>query len=245
MPDVDAVQAASFGQAASAYERGRPGYPEDALDWLLPAHARDVVDLGAGTGKLTRLLAGRGLRVVAVEPSDGMRAELERALPGVMALAGAAERMPLPDHSADVVLVAQAWHWVDPAVAVPEVLRVLRPGGRLGLVWNFRDERADWVATLGRSMRSLADDPTVVQLELGAAFGPVEQRTVPWQHRLTPGGLRDLVASRSYVITAPPAERSRVLGEVDELLADHPDLAGRAEFDLPYLTHCYRATAPA
>lgn len=241
MPDERTLQANSFGAAAAAYERGRPGYPDGALDWLLPADVRDVVDLGAGTGKLTRLLAGRGLSVVAVEPSDGMRAELERVLPGVTALAGAAEHIPLPDHSADAVLVAQAWHWVDPAMAVPEVRRVLRPGGRLGLIWNFRDERVDWVAALGRSMRSPADDPTVMQVELGPAFGPVEQRTVPWRHRMTPDGLRDLVASRSYVITAPPAERSRVLRAVDELLAGHPDLVGRAGFDLPYLAHCYRA----
>lgn len=242
MPDSAAQQASSFGAAAQEYERGRPGYPEVALDWLLPADAQDVVDLGAGTGKLTRSLAGRGLQVVAVEPSEGMRQELVRALPGVTALDGAGETIPLPDGSVDAVLVAQAWHWVDPALAVPEVARVLRPGGRLGLIWNFRDESADWVGALGRSMRSIADDPTQMQVELGPRFGPVERLTVPWQHRTTPDGLRDLVASRSYVITAPPAERRRVLREVDQLLAEHPDLVGREEFDLPYLTACFRAS---
>ncbi len=231
--------------AAQAYERGRPGYPEAAVDWLLPAGARDVVDLGAGTGKLTRQLADRGLDVVAVEPSDGMRAELARTLPGVPVLAGTAERMPLPDGSADAVLVAQAWHWVDQVVAVPEVVRVLRPGGRLGLIWNSRDESVGWVARLGRIMRSLADDPTEMIVELGAAFEPVERRVLRWRHRLGPDGLRDLVASRSYVITAPPAERHRVHREVDELLAGDPELAGRAEFDLPYLATCVRATAAA
>lgn len=238
-------QAASFGLAAREYELGRPGYPDAALDWLLPSDARDVVDLGAGTGKLTRQLKARQLAVLAVEPSAEMRAELQRALPGVPALAGAAEAMPLPDRSADAVLVAQAWHWVDPALAVPEVVRVLRPGGRLGLVWNFRDESVDWVAALGRTMRSLSDDPTAVSAALGASFGPVEHLTVQWRHRTSPDGLRNLVASRSYVITAPPAQRSRVLGEVDQLLADHPDLAGRREFDLPYRTLCLRATAAA
>src|SRR4051794_1947800 len=148
MVKANADQAASFGLAAREYERGRPGYPEAALDWLLPPDARDVVDLGAGTGKLTRQLAGRNLHVVAVEPSDGMRAELARALPDATALPGAAERIPLPDASADAVLVAQAWHWVDAEAAVPEVVRVLRPGGRLGLLWNLRDETVDWVAAL-------------------------------------------------------------------------------------------------
>lgn len=242
MPNRQAEQAASFGQAASEYERGRPGYPEAGLDWLLPPDAHGVVDLGAGTGKLTRQLADRGLQVVAIEPSDGMRAELARALPGVPALAGSAENIPLPDAGADAVLVAQAWHWVDPDLAVPEVIRVLRPGGRLGLIWNFRDESVDWVAALGRSMRSIADDPTLVSVELGASFGPVERLTVPWQHRTSPDGLRDLVASRSYVITAPAAQRSRVLREVDLLLAEHPALAGHSEFDLPYLTTCVRAS---
>lgn len=242
MPDIDEQQASSFGLAAQAYERGRPGYPDAALDWLLPAGAMDVVDLGAGTGKLTRALLDRELTVVAVEPSDGMRAELTAALPGVTALAGTGERIPLPDRSADAVLVAQAWHWVDPAAGVPEVARVLRPGGRLGVIWNFRDESVDWVAALGRSMRSLADDPTVMEVELDPPFGPVERHMVPWRHRTTPDGLRDLVASRSYVITAPPAERRRVLVEVDDLLAGHPDLAGREQFDLPYLSVCFRAS---
>ena len=241
MPSGHAGQASSFGLAAPAYERGRPGYPEAAIDWLLPSGARDVVDLGAGTGKLTRQLADRGLDVVAVEPADGMRAELARVLPGVPVLAGSAEHLPLPDDSADAVLVAQAWHWVDQDLAVPEVARVLRPGGWLGLLWNDRDERVAWVAALGHILRSLGENPTMKQVEMGATFGPCEQLTVPWRHRTSPDGLRDLVASRSYVITAAPAHRSRVLHEVDLLLADHPDLAGRSEFDLPYLTTCLRA----
>lgn len=245
MPEEHAIQAASFGLAASAYERGRPGYPEAALGWLLPAGAQDIVDLGAGTGKLTRQLVNRGLRVVAVEPSDGMRAELAHVLPNVPALSGAAEQIPLPDGSADAVLVAQAWHWADPELALPEVFRVLRPGGRLGLLWNERDESTDWVATLGQLMRSLADDPTDMRVDLGQLFGPCERLIVPWRHRISPDGLRDLVASRSYVITAPPAERSRVLREVDVLLTEHSDLAGRDQFELPYRTTCFRASSVA
>src|ERR1043165_5770580 len=120
--------ATSFGPVAAVYERGRPPYPSAALDWLLPAGTSHVVDVGAGTGKLTRQIRDRGLQVTAVEPSDGMRAELRRVLPDVPVLAGTAEALPLPGDSADAVLCAQAWHWVDPALAVPECARVLKPG---------------------------------------------------------------------------------------------------------------------
>jgi SAM-dependent methyltransferase len=142
------ARAKSFGAAASIYDRARPGYPDAAVDWLLPVGQPQVVDLGAGTGKLTRLIADRGVDVTAVEPSDGMREQLQSALPGVPALAGSAEEMPLADESVDAVLVAQAWHWVDLPRASAEVARVLRPGGRLGLLWNHRDERVDWVNEL-------------------------------------------------------------------------------------------------
>ncbi len=153
------AQAASFGAAAATYERARPSYPDEAIGWLLPPGARRVLDLGAGTGKLTRGLVGRGLGVVAVEPSAGMRDQLARVLPGVTVLAGTAEEIPLADHAVDAVLVAQAWHWVDPARAVPEAARVLAPGGRLGLLWNIRDERADWVAELGTTARPRRSGP--------------------------------------------------------------------------------------
>ena len=143
-------QATSFGAAAGAYERGRPPYPAEAIDWLLPPGAARVLDVGAGTGKLTRELAARGLDVVAVEPLPGMREQLARAVPGVPVHPGTAEDIPLPDGSVDAVLAAQAWHWVDQARAVPEVARVLVPGGQLGLVWNMRDDRADWVAQLSQ-----------------------------------------------------------------------------------------------
>ena len=153
MDERKRANAASFGRAAAAYERGRPAYPPEAVDWLLPPGARQVVDLGAGIGKLTGMLTARGLEVSAVEPSDGMRAQLVAALPQVPALSGTGERIPLPDNSSDCILVAQAWHWVDEDVALPEVARVLRPGGRLGLVWNLRDESVGWVAQLGEILR--------------------------------------------------------------------------------------------
>jgi SAM-dependent methyltransferase len=237
-------QAASFGAAADVYERARPQYPRQAVDWLLPPAARRVLDLGAGTGKLTRGLAGRGLDVTAVEPSDGMRAELARVLPGVTVLAGSAEAIPLGPGTADAVLVAQAWHWVEPARAVPEVARVLVPGGRLGLIWNVRDERVDWVAELSRIIhpdKRVVDDNASDAPVVGPPFGPLERLDVEWVSPATPAGLIDLVSSRSYFITMEPAERAARLRRVRELLDTHPDLAGAAEFGLPYVTRCYRA----
>jgi SAM-dependent methyltransferase len=234
--------ASSFGSAAESYERGRPGYPAAALDWLLPAGCPRVVDLGAGTGKLTRQIRDRGLPVTAVEPSDGMLAELRRAVPGVPALRGSAERIPLPDGCADVVLVAQAWHWVDPARAVPEVARILSPGGRLGLLWNLRDERSGWVRRLGEIIGNREDEHRTT---VGAPFGEVETVHFDWTQTLGPERLLDMVASRSAIILLPPDERAAVLSEVRRLAATHPDLVGRTEFRLPYVTECARATLPA
>jgi SAM-dependent methyltransferase len=201
-----------------------------------------VLDLGAGTGKLTRDLLGRGLEVTAVDPSGGMLAELSRVLPDVPALHGTAEDIPLPDRCVDTVLVAQAWHWVDRARAVPEIARVLSPGGRLGLIWNLRDERAAWVRRLGQILDSAELHRGT---EVGAPFGPVEIREFGWTHRIGPEQLLDLVASRSYVILLPPDERAGLLGQVRQLMATHPALVGKTLFDLPYVTQCARATLPS
>jgi SAM-dependent methyltransferase len=234
-------RAGSFGAAAAEYERGRPSYPAAAVDWLLPPGVARVLDLGAGTGKLTRQLVERGVDVVAVEPSAAMREQLGRVLPDVRVLAGAAEQIPLDDHSVDAVLVAQAWHWVKPALAIPEVARVLKPAGWLGMVWNMRDPREDWVAELGRILYQRGDrDGYRSAPTIGPPFGPMRQRDVEWSQRLDRDSLIDLVASRSYVITLPAAERAELLTEVAELISRHPALAGQGEIELPYVTECYR-----
>jgi len=232
------ARARSFGPAAGIYERARPSYPTEAVQRLLPAGARDVADVGAGTGKLTSVLVGLGLNVTAVEPSEGMRGQFAQVLPDVPILAGSGERIPLPDGSVDAVLFGQAWHWVEPRRAATEVARVLRPGGRLGLVWNVRDESVGWVAELTRlvSPPSVRDDDDVI---VGPPFGPGRRFDVKWSQPMTRDGLVDLIASRSNIIRISPDEREALLGRVRELAETQPSLAGRPEFSLPYVTQCW------
>ncbi len=234
------VHAASFGAAAGEYQRGRPEYPASAVEWLVPRRASRVLDLGAGTGKLTRSLVEAGLRVTAVEPSPPMRAQLAAAVPGAVVLAGTAEQIPLGDASVDAVVVAHAWHWFDPALAVPEIARVLVPGGTLSLVWNMRDEAEPWVAVLGSIMHQYSRQAIDASPEVGAPFGAPERMEVRWRQPVTRQDILDLVASRSYVITMTDQERSRLLGEVAELLSGHPVPGGRDEIEMPYVTRCTR-----
>ena len=143
----------SFGSVAADYDRYRPAPPPQAFDWLIPPDATAVLDLAAGTGAVTRLLIGRAARVVAVEPDERMRAVLAARCPEAEALEGRGEDIPLPDASVDAVVIASAWHWLDPDRAVPEIARVLRPGGALGVIWVSRDSRVDWVAEFNGLMR--------------------------------------------------------------------------------------------
>ncbi|BBZ27016.1 SAM-dependent methyltransferase [Mycolicibacterium madagascariense] len=232
----------SFGEEAAAYERGRPSYPPEAIDWLLPAGARDVLDLGAGTGKLTVRLVERGLNVTAVDPIPEMLEVLRSSLPETPALLGTAEEIPLPDDSVDAVVVAQAWHWFDVDRAVREIARVLRPGGRIGLVWNVRDERLGWVKDLGRIIGAEDDPARRREVTLPAPFTDVARHQVEWTSYLTPQALIDLVASRSYCITSPTEVRTKTLERVRELLATHPALANASGLALPYVTVGVRAT---
>lgn len=230
-------RATSFGGVADAYERARPGYPADAVSWLTGDQPARVLDLGAGTGKLTRSLVAAGHDVVAVDPSEPMLAQLRTVLPGVDARIGSAERLPLEDASVDVVTAGQAFHWFDPAVALPEIARVLRPGGRLGIVWNLRDDTVSWVDELwsmfGEHEARRADDPQVIP-----PFGPVETHTFRHEQRLDRDGLLRLVESRSYVAILAPDQRDDLLGRVGEL---YDRVAGPDGVVLPYLTHCFRS----
>jgi ubiquinone/menaquinone biosynthesis C-methylase UbiE len=235
-----AVRARSFGAAADAYERARPSYPDEAVDWLLPEGAHTVLDLGAGTGKLTRAQVARGLDVIAVEPIDEMRATLEGVLPAVRALKGTAEEIPLPDQSVDVITVAQAWHWLDVARATAEAARVLKPGGTLGLIWNRRDERVPWVQRFSQVMGS--GDAEIIELEaitIAPPFGSTETMITDWSRPMTVDLLVEMAASRSYIITATRRRRRKILDGVRDLVAAEPTLA--EEFTFPYQTYCFKA----
>jgi len=237
-----AEQAGSFGAAADEYERARPEYPAAVVDWIVPKGARTAVDVGAGTGKLTRALGERGLEVTAVEPSEGMRARLEAELPAVRALDGSGERLPLPDSSVDLVTYAQAWHWVEVGAALAEAARVLRPGGRLACVWNLRDDESGWMRELSLLIDRFGSNTVVEEdFAFGGRFGETERLAVAWTRPMDEERLLALLASRSYVILAPEEERQRFFAAVRELVATHPDLAGRESFEMPYITRCFRA----
>ncbi len=238
-----AARGRSFGGAADAYAAGRPTYPAEAIAWLVE-DARRVVDVGAGTGKLTAGLVAAGCEVVAaVDPDPGMLAALERAVPGVPVLVGTAESVPLPDASVDAAVLGQAWHWVDPDAASAELGRVVRPGGVLGLVWNIRDEREPWVAALGEIMHGSDAERMIGEgaVRVAAPFGPLVERTLEWSMTRTADEIVAMAASRSYLIAMPAEERAAVLDRIRELLATHPATAGRTRIDLPYVTHAFRA----
>lgn len=233
--------ARSFGAAASVYHQARPGYPADAVEWLV-GDAKRVLDLGAGTGKLTEALVGLDREVIAVDPVEEMLEELEIAVPGVPRILGTAEDIPIEDASVDAVVAGQAWHWFIPERAIPEIARVLRPGGVLGLVWNSRDTSADWLREAGEIMHERHDASATFEtyVQVGPPFGAIEEHTVAWAKRMTRAGFLDLVRSRSYFITASESEQASTLAALETLLLTHPDVAGAEELEVPYLTRCFR-----
>jgi SAM-dependent methyltransferase len=202
-----------------------------------------VVDLGAGTGILTRILVGLGFEATPVEPDPAMRAQLAAATPGVTVLAGSAEDIPLPDGSVDGVVAGQAYHWFDPERAHAEVARVLRDGGTFGVLWNLRDDAVPWVATLSAIIAKAGGVPeSDLQPEsFGPRFGPVER--ADFRHRTTHtiDSLLAMLRTRSYYLTARGERQLAFEAAVRNLAATHPSLAGRETFELPYRTVGYRA----
>ncbi|MEV4386738.1 class I SAM-dependent methyltransferase [Micromonospora sp. NPDC049580] len=242
---ADHTQALSFGAAAADYDRFRPRYPVAAVRWALDGlgDSAQVVDLGAGTGILTRGVLALDHQVTPVEPDPKMRAQLDAATPGVTALAGGAESVPLPDGVADAVVVGQAYHWFDRERAHAEIARVLRPGGTFAPIWNMRDERVAWVAELGRiaHLGDNAGDVVGRYEDFGSAFTPVELGEFTHHTTLTPDEVVAMLHTRSYWLTAPPERRARIDRELRDLFAGHPELAGRETVELPYRTIVLRA----
>jgi len=233
--------ATSFGAAVGAYERGRPGYAAEHVAWLLDGVQGRVLDLAAGSGKLTRAVQGLGFDVVAVDPDEKMLSRVEDA----ETLIGTAESIPLPDASVAAVTVGQAWHWFDPAAAGAELARVLEPGGRLGLIWNIRDARHPFVAALAEAMGPSPAEAMIDADDVGPVpgFSDFERRRFDAVRWITPDAVEALVTSRSHWIVAPPVIQAQVLTAVRELVATHPHSAGRRMFEFAMYTACYRADA--
>jgi SAM-dependent methyltransferase len=250
MSDVHDAALKGFSRAAQSYGRGRPGYPEALVAWLeqklrLGPHAR-VVDLGAGTGKFSQLLLRTGADVIAVEPVDAMRAQLQQSLPGLSALAGTAQSMPLEDGSVDAVVCAQAFHWFANPEALQEIHRVLRPGGKLGLVWNVRDEAVDWVAAITAIMAPYEGDAPRFhtgqwrRMFPNELFSDPEEFSVPQQHT---GSAQQVIIDRflsvSFIAALPEVERADVAARLSALIATHPQLKDREVIAVPYRTLAY------
>jgi SAM-dependent methyltransferase len=235
---IDPVAAAGFGSAAEVYERARPSYPPEAIDWLLMRTGvgldDTIVDLGAGTGKLTRLLVPSGARVIAVEPVPEMRALIGAG----EAIDGTAEAIPLADGCAALVTVAQAFHWFDLDRALPEIHRVLRPGGCLALVWNMRDlgdpvQRGveELLAPYRGRLSAQREGTWRAPFAASPLFGDLETAEFRYEQRFTAADLEDRVASTSFVAAMSEEERRPLLDQVRALVADHDE-----PFPFPYAT---------
>ena len=243
----------SFGAIADDYDRVRPAPAPEAIDWLLPRRRDVVVDLGAGTGLLTRAVAATAGHVIAVEPDDRMRAVLAERSPGVEVLAGRGEAIPLPDACANAVLVSSAWHWMDPARAVPEIARVLRDDGRFGVIWTGRERlpwlrAGEWFAAGDQDVatRRTAEERAVreregrqVTLPDPNPFRNIETRTFQFTRRMTIPDLVEWLMTYSRVITASDEVKAAGRARATAALADR--FAGATEIDVPMHSRCWRA----
>jgi SAM-dependent methyltransferase len=254
-PAVHHAAQEGFSRQAASYGRGRPDYPQQLAAWLqqvLQLRAgKSAVDLGAGTGKFTRLLLQSGANVIAIEPVDAMRLQLLQNFSGITALAATAQAMPLADASVDAVVCAQAFHWFASHEAVREIGRVLRPGGKLGLVWNVRDETVDWVAAITRIMAPYEGDTPRFhtgqwrRLFPNELFSELQETTVPYQHvGSAQAVILDRVLSVSFIAALAAAERAHVVQQLEALIASHPQLQQRQRqvVAFPYLTRAFCST---
>jgi SAM-dependent methyltransferase len=246
-----AERAQSFGAIASDYDRLRPAPAEAAVDWLVPEGCQVAVDVAAGTGLLTRALTGRVPRVVAVEPDERMRAVLQARSKDVEVLPGRGEAIPLPDASADAVFVSSAWHWMDPPLALAEITRVLRDGGRFGLIWTCRDREVGWLRDLSRRRgpRTPPPDeqadgspgrrPREVDLPASTALAWAERASFSYTRMMTVADFVALQATYSGVITAAPADRAAELCRARAALEER--FPGAVEVAVPIRSECWRA----
>lgn len=240
----DEELALSFGRDAAAYESARPEYPRAAVDWALePINAEysTIIDVGAGTGKLTRVLVGTGADVLAVEPDAEMAEELQSQVPGIEVYLGRGEAIPLADASADAITYGQAWHWVEGERGTAEAARVLRPGGVLALLWNTGDDASPLVARMLEIMGPPPSDRYLsAGVRVGAPFGPVEEAQFRWSSPVTAADVLDSARSRSTFIQAAPEEQARILRELTEMNAEL-GLVDGATADFAYVTRAFRA----
>jgi SAM-dependent methyltransferase len=246
-PSADPRRARSFGALAEEYELRRPGYPDDAVDWLLPPGARVVADVGAGTGKLTASLLARGLEVIAVEPDPAMLGVLAARLPGADARQAGADELPLADGSVDAVVVGQAWHWFPHERAAAEVRRVLRPGGWLGLVWNQVWPQEPWQTEVerlnatarGHELDTQDELPEVVDVP-GLPSAELEAALFSWTELLDAPALVARLATYSHISLLDPADRAALLDAVAAVMAG--EAARRGTPALPYrqVAYCVR-----
>lgn len=247
---IHQTAAEGFAQGADAYVRGRPDYPPEIADWLqgrlgLQAGAT-AVDLGAGTGKFTPYLLKTGVRVIAVEPVPAMLEKLSAAWPEVEALRGTATSIPLPSETADAIVCAQSFHWFATPESLAEIRRVLKPGGRLGLVWNAKDARVAWVSRLDRIMdRHRGDAPRYISGEWrgvfpAEGFGPLHEDRFPHGHTGPPEVvILERARSTSFIAALSPEDRARVEDEVRALIAE--EFGGADSVTVPYETAVYWA----
>lgn len=249
-PHMHPTAARGFRHGVDVYSRGRPDFPPQALEWLqddLELRAgTTAIEIGAGTGKFTRLLATTGASVIAVEPVTAMLDRLVSELPTIMALRGEARSLPIASGTCDAVLCAQSFHWFATPAALTEIRRVLRPGGVLGLIWNVRDQSVDWVAKLDEIMAPFEGDaPRYYYGEWrrvfpSPRFGPLHEKSFTYSHAGAPEQvIVDRIASVSFIAALDAPARKRVLDQVRALIAATPALAGRETVEHPYITRVY------